>query len=119
MSGSGDCLSRRTSQRLTCHFTSLPQVSEYNNRAIGRLEEALSQISEGGASVPVNDPPRLQDLMPINTNDFYRYEGSLTTPGCYEVVTWTIFQYPVKVTEAEVRSAAGAPEATGGLTKLS
>ena len=81
-------------------------MSESNNRAIGRLEEALSQISEGGSTVPVFEPPRLQDLMPLNTNDFYRYEGSLTTPGCYEVVTWTIFQHPVKVTEAEVRTAA-------------
>ena len=78
-------------------------MSETNNRAIGRLETALSQISEGGTTVPVLDPPMLKDLMPWNTNDFYRYDGSLTTPGCYEVVTWTIFQHPVKVTEAEVR----------------
>ncbi|XP_043228604.1 putative carbonic anhydrase 3 [Amphibalanus amphitrite] len=78
------------------------ELSEANNRAIGRLEEALAQITEGGSSVPVVDPPRLQELMPLNTNDFYRYEGSLTTPGCYEVVTWTIFQHPVKVTEAEL-----------------
>lgn len=78
------------------------EVSKTNNRAIGRLEEALSQISEGGSSAAVVEPPQLQELMPWNTNDFYRYEGSLTTPGCYEVVTWTIFQKTVKVTEEEL-----------------
>ena len=95
--------------RLTSHAPLLPflhtQISQANNRAIRRLEDALSQIYEGGATVPVVDPPMLKDLMPWNTNDFYRYEGSLTTPGCYEVVTWTIFQNTVKVTEAEVRTS--------------
>ncbi|XP_037093387.1 putative carbonic anhydrase 3 [Pollicipes pollicipes] len=79
------------------------EVSDVNNRAIGRLEKALSEITEGGDSTVVEDPPRLLELMPWNTNDFYRYDGSLTTPGCYEVVTWTIFQHTVKATEDELR----------------
>ena len=58
----------------------------------------------------------LKDLMPWNTNDFYRYEGSLTTPGCYEVVTWTIFQNTVKVTEAEVRTLKTQPQSYARLT---
>jgi carbonic anhydrase len=33
---------------------------------------------------------------------FYRYNGSLTTPGCQEVVTWTVFTKPVEISDGEV-----------------
>lgn len=78
------------------------EVSEANNRAMKRLEPALRQITTGGESVTVEEPPRLLELMPWNTNDFYRYDGSLTTPNCNEVVTWTIFLETVKVTEKQL-----------------
>lgn len=44
----------------------------------------------------------LQDLLPPNTNTFYRYSGSLTTPTCNEVVTWTVFQEPISISENQV-----------------
>ncbi|XP_043228606.1 putative carbonic anhydrase 3 [Amphibalanus amphitrite] len=78
------------------------EVSRANNRAMKRLEPALRRIVKGGASVSVDEPPRLQDLMPWNTNDFYRYDGSLTTPNCNEVVTWTIFLETVKITQKQL-----------------
>lgn len=31
---------------------------------------------------------------------FYRYMGSLTTPGCHEVVVWTVFEQVLKINSA-------------------
>ena len=33
---------------------------------------------------------------------YYHYPGSLTTPGCYETVTWNVMKTPLHVTDAQV-----------------
>jgi hypothetical protein len=34
---------------------------------------------------------------------FFRYQGSLTTPGCYEAVTWTVFETPILISDRQVK----------------
>ena len=41
-------------------------------------------------------------LFPSTQNLFYRYEGSLTTPPCYETVEWTVFQEYNTISERQV-----------------
>ncbi|CAC5417803.1 CA [Mytilus coruscus] len=38
-----------------------------------------------------------KDVLPYDTDLFYTYAGSLTTPPCYETVQWIIYKCPIKV----------------------
>lgn len=42
--------------------------------------------------------------MPENIHRYYRYDGSLTTPNCNEVVTWTVFTDPILVTPEQANA---------------
>ena len=44
----------------------------------------------------------LASLMGDNLNDFWRYEGSLTTPDCMEGIIWTVFKRPIIFSESEL-----------------
>ena len=41
------------------------------------------------------DSLRLEKLLPTNIDKYYRYPGSLTTPGCDEVVDWFVVHEPI------------------------
>ncbi|XP_033107726.1 carbonic anhydrase-like [Anneissia japonica] len=41
-------------------------------------------------------------ILPNNTNDYYTYEGSLTTPPLYESVSWIVFKEPIEISEAQM-----------------
>ncbi len=56
-------------------------------------------LSPGKASVAFNLD--LEDLLPINRAAF-RYEGSLTTPPCTEIVSWTVLQTPLSVSKTQI-----------------
>ncbi|KAK3736295.1 hypothetical protein QZH41_020757 [Actinostola sp. cb2023] len=53
---------------------------------------------------------RLSDLLPVNTSHFYRYDGSLTTPHCNQVVTWTIFKNAASISTAQLALLRGLKE---------
>ncbi|XP_077174120.1 carbonic anhydrase 12 isoform X4 [Paroedura picta] len=44
----------------------------------------------------------VQELFPDRLDEYYRYEGSLTTPPCYPSVTWTVFRNPVQVSQEQL-----------------
>ncbi|UJR24660.1 hypothetical protein I4U23_006034 [Adineta vaga] len=46
----------------------------------------------------------LTSLMGNKLNEFWRYEGSLTTPPCTEHVIWTIFKEPILILDYEFNS---------------
>uniref|UniRef100_A0A673J237 Carbonic anhydrase n=1 Tax=Sinocyclocheilus rhinocerous TaxID=307959 RepID=A0A673J237_9TELE len=41
-------------------------------------------------------------LLPARLDEYYRYDGSLTTPPCYPSVLWTVFRRPVTISRKQV-----------------
>uniref|UniRef100_A0A8C4RYX8 Carbonic anhydrase n=1 Tax=Erpetoichthys calabaricus TaxID=27687 RepID=A0A8C4RYX8_ERPCA len=42
-------------------------------------------------------------MLPENLSHFYRYHGSLTTPPCFESITWTVFDTPITLSYNQIR----------------
>ena len=57
--------------------------------------------AEGRGEATLNSPIDPASLLP-KTRHFFRYEGSLTTPPCSEVVEWNVFAAPVAVAESGI-----------------
>ncbi|KAM9624273.1 carbonic anhydrase 14 isoform 3-T3 [Morphnus guianensis] len=49
----------------------------------------------------------VQDLLPPRLDLYYRYNGSLTTPPCFQSVLWTLFQQPVRISLAQLEQLQG------------
>ncbi|XP_059402118.1 carbonic anhydrase 12-like [Carassius carassius] len=43
----------------------------------------------------------IRALLPANLDEYYRYDGSLTTPPCYPSVLWTVFRRPVTISQKQ------------------
>ncbi len=54
-----------------------------------------------GEKNAVNHEVKAEDLLPEN-RDYYRFNGSLTTPPCTEGVLWLVMKQPVNVSEDQV-----------------
>lgn len=44
----------------------------------------------------------IRELLPASLDEYYRYDGSLTTPPCYPSVLWTVFRNPVSISLRQV-----------------
>ena len=60
-----------------------------------------SSIIKSGKSTTV-EQFAIETLLPENVNSFYRYLGSLTTPGCAEAVIWTVFKQEIELDEDQL-----------------
>ena len=42
------------------------------------------------------------NLLPEDIDRYYRYQGSLTTPPCSEIVTWLVLKLPVEISKLQI-----------------
>uniref|UniRef100_A0A1I7RJC6 Carbonic anhydrase n=1 Tax=Bursaphelenchus xylophilus TaxID=6326 RepID=A0A1I7RJC6_BURXY len=65
------------------------------------IEPILNNIVAHG-SEQAYDKYQPKEFLPVNAENFYRYDGSLTTPSCGEQVVWTIFAEPLPITQKQL-----------------
>ncbi|XP_065668854.1 uncharacterized protein LOC100212032 isoform X3 [Hydra vulgaris] len=76
---------------------------------LSQVIQLLRHIEEEDDTVAVKEEFnfRLENLIPNvmkskSADRFYTYEGSLSTPGCYESVTWIVMATYLSVTESDL-----------------
>lgn len=70
------------------------------NRDIDRILRKVSVNNDSlfpGSDFAIN----ALNLLPENIEQYYRYQGSLTTPPCLENVTWLVLKQPVEISKLQ------------------
>ncbi|XP_077471766.1 carbonic anhydrase 6 isoform X1 [Stigmatopora argus] len=62
----------------------------------------LAKIKYAGQSMNISSLD-VRSMLPENLNHFFRYQGSLTTPPCYESILWTVFDTPITLSHNQIR----------------
>lgn len=86
---------------------------ESDNAEHAKLEglvSGASKINGTDSEFTGDNPQHLINMLPDHHQSFYTYNGSLTTPPCYEVVTWIIMSEPVYMADERVSASERASE---------
>ncbi|NXB55542.1 CAH4 anhydrase, partial [Struthidea cinerea] len=77
--------------------------ADEENKNYATLLSELENVKYKGLAAEM-DPLPLSSLLPPEEDlgRYYRYEGSLTTPDCYEGVIWTIFEKPIELSLSQL-----------------
>jgi carbonic anhydrase len=65
--------------------------------------EIMRAAPKGEGEAKLKTPLDPHSFLP-QSRDFYRYEGSLTTPPCSETVEWSVFDTAIEVAEADIEA---------------
>ncbi|XP_076343777.1 carbonic anhydrase 1-like isoform X2 [Tachypleus tridentatus] len=77
-------------------------ISKEDNQNLSAIIDKLSSIQYKNSEVNLDKGLKLKSLLP-DTFPYFRYSGSLTTPPCSEVVTWTVFVDTVEISTAQLK----------------
>ncbi|XP_062845230.1 carbonic anhydrase 4-like [Trichomycterus rosablanca] len=79
------------------------EESKSTNRKYDQFINALKNVKKYETSTAI-DKFSLSNLLLSegNMTNYYRYEGSLTTPQCTEAVIWTVFEHPIPLSKEQL-----------------
>lgn len=78
-------------------------VTETPNPMIEKLLVNSGNIfNTTGQNLSYKEKLLLSDFLPNRLESFFRYDGSLTTPGCGEAVVWTVFEKSIGISNDQL-----------------
>ena len=72
-----------------------------DNKSFMPITDQVGEVTKNGDETILRKPISIQDVMPKQKSSFFRYFGSLTTPLCHEIVTWTVFDNFIEISEKQ------------------
>ncbi|XP_073717294.1 carbonic anhydrase 4-like isoform X1 [Misgurnus anguillicaudatus] len=79
------------------------EVSNSANKGYDQLIDALKKIQNTNGNMTLRKISLSQFILSEEKmTNYYRYDGSLTTPGCNEVVVWTVFENPIPISKEQL-----------------
>jgi len=88
-------------------------LTPYDNPHLAPLIDSATSVMNAKDKANLNQNLKLEDLLPHETATFYRYMGSLTTPTCNEVVTWTVFNGLDFISENQLNKLRALGDSSG------
>ncbi|XP_038023804.2 carbonic anhydrase 14 [Anas platyrhynchos] len=89
----------------------LLEAGDEPNPAYDNILRHLGSIRYAGQATSIPSFS-LRGLLPQRLDRYYRYNGSLTTPPCFQSVLWSVFQQPVLLSRAQLEQLRGSLYAT-------
>ncbi|XP_046555066.1 carbonic anhydrase 7-like [Haliotis rubra] len=77
------------------------EIGNTTQKGLETMADALPQVLQNGTNTTMM-PFKLEEFLPNDLKNFYRYLGSFTTPTCNESVIWTVFTDTIKITEEKL-----------------
>lgn len=92
------------------------ESDELEHSKLDSLIEEVSNVNGTDAEFITSDSRHLINLLPTQ-HTFYTYNGSLTTPPCFETVTWIMLSQPVFMAQERLIELSNVETITPGVGK--
>jgi len=77
------------------------KVGKKPHHELDKVIKLLKHIPYKGQNVNIGEFVDCAALLPANLS-YFTYDGSLTTPPCYESVNWIVFNQPIEVSQEQM-----------------
>lgn len=101
----GDAMTEADGLLVWGHFLKVNTENQAEDPQLNAVLNAMNSIVESDAKVQTANSYSLKSLLPTSHPGFYQiytYEGSLTTPPCYESVRWILNKTPILVSSTQM-----------------